>query len=448
MASSFSGRVRAAWAAFRDVTRAQPSPAVLAAANAASLIGYSYGSPNAEKIEPTFQQFAQLAYGGNAVVFGIINKRLKLFSEARFKFRNLSTKRLFGGTELLKLEQPWPNGSSGELWARMEQDASLAGNAYIRDAGDRLERLRPDWVTIVSVVSEDPIGREVREVVGYLYDPTDDTDREPEFFPVDEVAHWSPIPDPLANFRGMSWLTPVLREINADTAMTAHRDAYYRNAATPNLILKYAMKLSPEQKTRLAEAVAARHAGPDNAYRTMVLDEGADPMIVGAQLTDVFANVQSAGENRIAVAAGVPSIVIGLKEGLAAATLANYDSAMRAFADLEMRPNWRSACAALSKLVDVPPGAELWFDTSDIAALQDGEKDQADTFAIDAKTVASLVQAGYTPESVATAINARDMSLLTHTGLYSVQLQPAGSVPAPPQTANGRTPATATAGGQ
>jgi hypothetical protein len=30
------------------------------------------------------------------------------------------------------------------------------------------------------------------------------------------VAHWSPIPDPLANFRGMSWLTPVLREIDAD----------------------------------------------------------------------------------------------------------------------------------------------------------------------------------------------------------------------------------------
>ncbi|MDM4722768.1 phage portal protein [Micromonospora sp. WMMA1363] len=442
--ASIGGRVRAAWAALRDATRAQPSPAVLAAADAASLIGYTYGHPDAERVEPTFQQFAQLAYGANAVVFGVINKRLKLFSEARFKFRNLATKRLFGGPALERLEEPWPNGSAGELWARMEQDVSLSGNAYIRDAGNWLERLRPDWVTIVSEVVEDEQGRQIREVVGYLYDPKDDTDRQVEFYPVDEVAHWSPIPDPLANWRGMSWLTPVLREINADTAMTAHRDAYYRNAATPNLILKYAMKLSPDQKTRLAEAVAARHAGPDNAYRTMVLDEGADPMIVGAQLTDVFANVQAAGENRIAVAAGVPSIVVGLKEGLAAATLANYDSAMRAFADLEMRPNWRSACAALSKLVEVPPGAELWFDTADVAALQDGERDQADTFATDATTAASLVQAGYTPESVATAINARDMSLLIHTGLYSVQLQPAGATT---PSMNGRAPATATAGG-
>ena len=42
------------------------------------------------------------------------------------------------------LEEPWPGGTSGELLARMEQDVSWAGNAYIWDAGDRLVRWRPD----------------------------------------------------------------------------------------------------------------------------------------------------------------------------------------------------------------------------------------------------------------------------------------------------------------
>lgn len=405
-----------------QIERYQPPPGY----DSAFSYLFTYGTPNTEKIIPTFDSFSNLAYAGNAVVFGVVYARIKLFSEARFKFRSLADKRLFGNPDLAKLEQPWPGGSTGELLARMEQDVSLAGNAYIRDAGDRLERLRPDWVTIISELTADSLGRQVREVVGYLYEPIGDQDRATEFYPVEEVAHWSPIPDPMANFRGMSWLTPVVREINADIAMTEHRYNYYQNAATPNLILKYATELKVDQVDRISKQVAARHAGSGNAYKTMVLDNGADPMVVGAQVSDALSTVQAAGENRIAVAAGVPAIVAGLKEGLAAATLANYDSAIKSFADLTMRPNWRSACACLAKLVNVPSDAELWFDTSDIIALQEGEQTQAETFAVDAQTASTLITAGYTADSVTLAIKARDMSLLQHTGRFSVQLLPPG----------------------
>lgn len=430
-------RLRAGWDAIRQVAR---SPLDLPVDVGDYVYGFSYGTPNAEKVTPGFEQFAALAYAGNAVVFGIIHRRMQLFSEATFKWRQLSDKKLFGNADLAKLEVPWPNGTAGELLSRMEQDVSLAGNAFIRDCGDRLERLRPDLVTIVSVISDDSYGNQVREVIGYIYDPTMiDQDRSVEYYPVDQVAHWSPTPDPLANFRGMSWLTPVLREINADTAMTEHRDAYFRNAATPNLILKYATKLSPEQKQKIADSAAARHGGPANAFRTMVLDEGADPQVVGSNLNDAaLASVQAAGENRIAVAGGVSAIVVGLKEGLDASTLANYDAAVRFTVDWTFRPNWRTACAALQKLVTVPPGAQLWFDTSDIAALQAGEQEKATTFATDAATADGLIQSGWTPESVKTALGARDMSLLIHTGLYSVQLQPAGSAPPAPPSPNGK----------
>jgi len=435
-------RLRAAWGGMRQVVR---SPVALPTGMGDYVYGFSYGTPNAEKVTPGFEQFASLAYGGNAVVFGIIHRRMQLFSEATFKWRQLSDKKLFGNAELSILETPWPNGSTGELLSRMEQDASLAGNAFIRNCGDRLERLRPDLVTIVSLIDTDEFGHQVRTVIGYIYDPTMiDPDRNVEYYPVEEVAHWSPIPDPLANFRGMSWLTPVLREINADTAMTEHRDAYFRNAASPNLILKYAATLTAEQKAYIADQAQARHGGPSNAFRTMVLDAGADPMVVGNNLNDAAFNaVQAAGENRIAVAAGVSAIVVGLKEGLDASTLANYDAAVRFTVDWTFRPNWRTCCSVLEKIVPPPAGTQLWFDTSDIAALQAGEQEKATTFSTDMATLNAAVQAGWDPETAKTALMARDPSLLKHGGLFSVQLQPPGSATpepgaAPPPPPNGK----------
>jgi phage portal protein BeeE len=323
----------------------------------------------------------------------------------------------------------------------MEQDVSLAGNAYVRDAGTQLERLRPDRVTIVSTVVRDEIsGTEIRRVLGYHYDPDVNEDREEAFYPVDEVAHWSPIPDPLASFRGMSWLTPVLREIDADQSMTDYKRAYLTNAATPNLIIKYSDKIGTERLNRVGAQIRARHGGVENAFSTLLLDEGADPMVVGSSFEQMsYTATQAAGENRIAVAAGVPAIVAGLKEGLDSATYSNYELAMRRFADLTMRPNWRSACGALAKLVVVPAGARLWFDATGIAALRQGEKEAADTMAVLATAASSLINAGYDPESVKASLAASDVTLLKHTGLVSVQLQAPGSMPAePPQDPGGQ----------
>jgi phage portal protein BeeE len=389
----------------------------------------TYGEPNAEKVLSSFEQYCELAYGGNAAIFGLLNMQMRLFSEARLGWLD-DEKNIEFTPGLEKLETPWPNGTTGELLARMRQDAAIAGNAYIRDCGYRLERLRPDWVTIISQVTTDDFGHEVREVIGYWYEPIGDTDRESAFYPVQEVAHWAPIPDPIANWRGMSWFTPALREINADRAMTEHREKFWRNSATPNIIIKYTGKISPSQKIGLAESIAAKHGGPDKAGGTLVLDEGADPMIAGSKFSDAeFSEVLAATENRMAVAAGVPALLVGLKEGLDAAAWSMYKQAIRAFADLFVRPDWRSACASLAVLVaaDRPQGKRLWFDTSDIAALADGEAETATRMQTEAATIASLIQAGFEPDSAVKAVKAGDITLLKHTGLVSVQLLPPGA---------------------
>jgi hypothetical protein len=68
----------------------------------------------------------------------------------------------------------------------------------------------------------------------------------------------------------------------------------------------------------------------------------------------------------------------------------------------------------------------LWFDTRDISFFRQDEKDEADVRFKDSQAMRNLLDAGYTAESIALAIAAADWTLLQHSGLFSVQLQPPG----------------------
>lgn len=393
-------------------------------ASAAAVLTTTYGSAGQEAILPQLAGFTRGAYRDNGIVFGAILARLMLFSEATFVFQDRTDGHLFGANEtdnrrstaLRKLENPWPNGSTGELLARMIQDADIAGNAYIWDSGTQLVRRPPEQMTIVSQETSDGHGRSYREVVGYYWDPnpigTGQPSKDAQYYDVSEVAHWTPIPDPEANFKGMSWMTPIIREITADTALTDYKLKYLENAATPNMLVKYKQKLLPETIDSLRDRMQARYGGKNNAFKTLVLDQGADMTVVGNSPEQMnYTTVQAAGENRILIASGVPGIVVGSKEGLMAATYSNYQQAMRRFADITMRPLWRSACDCLSTIVAVPPGARLWFDLADIAALRQGEKELADTTLVKAQAAGELMKF-YEADSVVLAVESGDFSLL------------------------------------
>ena len=193
------------------------------ASGAAVLMTYGTDD-NREGPPPAVAQKSQQMYATNGIVFAVILARMMLFSEATFKFRSNIDKRLYGNTSLRILEKPAPNQTTGELLARMEQDVSLCGNAFIwRAEPDLLVRLPPDEITIVSQKVRSSLGGMYREVIGYDWDPkpmpgikSKAPPRGSEnghMFTPDEIAHWSPYPDPLANFRGMSWMTPIAREI-------------------------------------------------------------------------------------------------------------------------------------------------------------------------------------------------------------------------------------------
>jgi len=397
------------------------------------------GNDTTENVaQQTYLTFSIAAYSANSAVFACAMARMQLVSQAKFKFLDAKTGRLSGGPELQILGEPWPNGTSGDLISSMLQHVDIAGNAFVRRAGGRLVSMRPDWVSIVNAQVVDGYDIDGKpqvhdEVIGYLYSEGGIGVGEAVFYDVADVAHWAPYPDPLARWRGMTWLTPVLREINADISMSQHRQQFFDQAGTPNMVLKYQQKLSPDTVNTIRDRWRARYSGPSSAGSTVVLDDGADLTVVGNSFEQMrFTDLQKMGEARIASAAGVPPIVAGLGAGLDASTYSNYGQALRSFANGTMQHLWTSAAAALAKLVDVPPGARLCFDTGNIPALQDAETDRATAAHIYSQAASVLITSGFEPESVQNALVAGDMSLLAHSGMVSVQLQSPGAVPAQP----------------
>jgi len=215
--------------------------------------------------------------------------RALVLSQARFRFRNRSTsktpKRMFGTSALSILEQPWPNGTTGELVSRMEWHAGLAGNAYVayqparRGRAERLRVLRPDWCALIYGSDQEPEDAALAldgELIGLVYQNggLNQGGNKPQTILVGSFAHWAPMPDPLNAGIGMSWLTPAIRELQADQLAAQHKINYFSNGATPNLVVKglagqNGQPLTPAQFNEIVDMMESKHAGVANAYRCL-----------------------------------------------------------------------------------------------------------------------------------------------------------------------------------
>lgn len=404
--------------------------------------------PDAETIENNFEGYVQGAFKANGPVFACVAARQIVFSEARFAIRKLTDEKANGAPGdperhpcLEILEEPWPGGSTGDVLARMEQDASLAGNSYWTKMNGRLIRLRPDWVEIVIGVrgpngrpdpDRSPLELEA-ELLGYLYKPKTagvgtDAPHPPETFLLPEqVAHYAPIPDPISKFRGMSWITACAKEVQADLLATQHKKSFYENAAVPNLAIKFDRETAEDAFDEFVDTYKANHQGAWNAYKTLFLMGGADvePLTMDFHQLE-FNQTVGKGESRIASCAGVPPSWVGFSEGMQGSGLNGqiFNAARRRFADGTIRPMWRMACEALAHLLDIPEGYELWYDDADIAFLREDLLDRAQIFQTQTIAIEAAIRGGFEPDAVVrSAISYDPRALLgNHTGLTSVQM--------------------------
>jgi phage portal protein BeeE len=231
-------------------------------------------SVGTERPADTFVGLSTGAHSVNAVVFACMSLRQSVFSSVRFTWRRLrngSPSDTFGSPELRLLERPWPGGTTQDMLSRMNQDTDLAGNSYWTRQGSQLVRLRPDWVEIIATPRR--IGKQSGQVgwekLGYRYtEGGPNSGAESVAFTVDEVAHFAPIPDPQSVFSGMSWLTPVLREIQNDQSMGRHQRAFFDNGATVNMVIRHAPGAAQDKVQKWVEEFEDKYKGPSNAYKS------------------------------------------------------------------------------------------------------------------------------------------------------------------------------------
>lgn len=393
------------------------------------------GGRPVEQIENSYTGYVNGAYKNDSVVAACMRVRRDIFRQARFCWRYYDDGgpgRLFLTDELDLLQNPWPNGTSHELLTRMITDVDLAGNSYIVNEGGRLRWLRPDWVSII--LSADPELEPAVDVKGYVYTPGGGNLEDGTVYLPAQMCHWAPIPDPIAQYRGMSWLTPAIREVQADVAATEHKLMFFRNGATMGPIFTLPKEISVEQFKDFVAAADAAHVGVQNAYRPVYVGGGADVTMGSATMQQLeFKATQGAGETRIAALAGVHPVLVGLSEGLAGSSLnaGNFNSARRSTADVTLWPLWQDVCDALVAFLDVPEGAELWIREREIPFLREDAKDQAEITKQKMLGIEAGIRAGYKPDALVEFFDTHDITVLLgeHSGLTSVQLLPPGSSP-------------------
>jgi phage portal protein BeeE len=386
--------------------------------------------------------------------------RALVLSQARFTWRNrpwsATPRRMFGTQELSLLERPWPKATTGDLLSLMEWHSGLTGNSFVIRQSTRLRVLRPDWCGLIwgSALEPDYAPTAVDgELIGLAYQNGGLWSGQGELRTLlsDEFAHYAPIPDPEFPGVGQSWVTAALSDIQADRAATQHKYKFFTQGATPNMVIKGIPAATKAQFDEIVDKMEQRHTGAVNAYRTLYLTAGADATVVGSDLKQLdFKQTQGAGETRVAFLGRVPAPLLGISEGLAGSSLnaGNFGMARRIFADSWIYPSLQNIASSLESLLTVPANragladAELWFDTADMPLLREDAKDAAEIEQLKATTITGLVKEGFTPESAIAAVMGQDMSLLKHSGLVSVQLQPPGTT-APPAVppANGAKPA-------
>lgn len=413
---------------------------------------WSSSRSDRERIEHSFEGYAAGAGKASGVVFACHYARLRHYAQANFVWRQDTTGTFSprGQGDLSALERPWPSATAGDLLARLEVDATYAGNSYwtwcdddgnfgvkAMGSGRRLAWMNPSWVWILmGSKSGDPNALDTK-IVAFVYDPpigmggqSGREDRMVILTPA-EVAHYKPVPDPEARYRGMSWITPVLREIQADKAATTHKLKFFERGAALQTIVSLDKEVTPDEFDAFVERFKATHEGADNAFKTVFVGGGANVAVTSSNLQELdFRNVTGTAQTLIAANAGVHPVLIPLSEGMAGSSLnsGNFKAARRSVADGTLAHLWGQTTASFGHLLKAPPGWRLAVDP-DMPFLRDDATDVAQVQQTVAQALKALTDAGYKPDSAVEYLKTNDLSKLVgnHSGLFSVQLQPPGT---------------------
>ncbi len=298
-----------------------------------------------------------------------------------------------GDPELLALVSATSAGQS--LVETVAAHLLLHGNAYvqvIKDGAGRpveLFALRPERVSVVPGANGWPAAYRYRLAGRTLEIAIEDAAGWPELV---HIRSFHPGDD----HYGAGTLAAAAQAIAAHNAATQWNRALLENAARPSGALMYdpgdGAELTSDQYERLKVELASAFQGAGNAGRPLVLDGGLKWQSMALSPAEMdFAALKAAAARDIALAFGVPPMLLGLPGDN---TYSNYREASRALWKLTLLPlagkilagiceglsPWFGDARLAVDLDRVPALAEdrerLWSQVSGADFLSDAEKRQ------------------------------------------------------------------------
>jgi len=177
---------------------------------------------------------------------------------------------------------------------------------------------------------------------------------------------------PLDDHYGLGCLNAAAGAVAVHNAAAKWNKALLDNAARPSGALVYdpgdGAGLSGEQFERLRAEMETQYSGSGNAGRPMLLEGGLKWQAMSLTPADMdFVGLKSAAAREIALAFGVPPMLLGLPGD---STYANYKEANRALWRLTVLPMAERILSGISlALAAWWPGARLQADADQISAL-------------------------------------------------------------------------------
>ena len=177
---------------------------------------------------------------------------------------------------------------------------------------------------------------------------------------------------PLDDHYGLGCLGAAAAAVAVHNAASRWNKALLDNAARPSGALLYepgdGAGLSTEQFERLRDELETQFSGADNAGRPLLLEGGLKWQAMSLTPADMdFVGLKAAAAREIALAFGVPPMLIGLPGD---ATYANYREANRALWRLTVLPMAERILRGIGDaLASWWPGLRLALDVDQVSAL-------------------------------------------------------------------------------
>lgn len=242
----------------------------------------------------------------------------------------------------------------------------LHGNAYVQIIKDgkgrpaELFALRPDRMKAVTGEDGWPCAYEYQLAAKTITIPLEDDQGWPEILHIKSMH-------PLDDHYGAGALAAAHKAIAIHNAASGWNNTLLNNAARPSGALVYdggdGVGLTTDQFERLKSELTSAFSGAGNAGRPMLLDGGLRWQSMALSPADMdFATLKSTAAREIALAFGVPPMLLGLPGDN---TYSNYREANRALWRMTLLP---LAQKLLASLLD---GLRPWFPSSDLGVEMD-----------------------------------------------------------------------------